>query len=84
MSEGASFSFLAALQERSGISFDQDEATVRLRVPQSERPHMVGMVALTDCVLRVTVEVVSRTSIANAAMERRPARRQAGRAIAKQ
>lgn len=58
MPESGAFVFLASLQERSGVSFDQDEATIRLKVPKSEKPNMVGMVALTDCVLRVTVEVV--------------------------
>jgi hypothetical protein len=71
----ASFCFLASLQERSGISFDQDEATIRLRVPQSERPHMVGMVALTDCVLRVTVEVLQNREDQHGPMEQRTKRK---------
>ena len=60
MSDAAAFEFWAALQERSGVSFDQDEAVIRLRVPKSEKANMVGVVALTDCAFRVRIDQVRR------------------------
>lgn len=59
-----SLSFLAQLAERSGLSRDQDGATLRLHIYETEIPHVIGMVALNKCVLRVTVEVVDANSIA--------------------
>jgi hypothetical protein len=71
----AAFVFRASLQERSGITFDQDEAVIRLRVPKSDKAQMVGLVALTDCELEVSVRVAPaaiKTDLDESPDEQRP------------